>query len=193
MRSCSAPTQRRIASQSSRLKMLSKGPGSAVASDCKAPSDRAAPQAHPEVASTKPTGEPACPRFRSGVHRPFKLVLHRESQASAARGWRRRQPRSDSRSPPRRSPARPNPPAPPLRRRPARRRRSVERLPADPQHARAAALPGRIVRRARKAVSHPTSKKPQGDTRLATASDRPTQPSLTVPRRRPSIDLAGIR
>ena len=38
----------------------------------------------------------------------------------------------------------------------------------------AAAPPGQIIRKARKAASHPTSHKRHGDTRLATASDRPT-------------------
>jgi hypothetical protein len=33
---------------------------------------------------------------------------------------------------------------------------------------------GRFIRKARKAASHPTSHKRHGDTRLATASDRPT-------------------
>jgi hypothetical protein len=38
----------------------------------------------------------------------------------------------------------------------------------------AAAPLGRFIRKARKAASHPTSHKRHGDTRLATASDRPT-------------------
>jgi hypothetical protein len=39
----------------------------------------------------------------------------------------------------------------------------------------AAVPPGQIIRKARNAASHPTSHKQHGDTRLATAPDRPTQ------------------
>jgi hypothetical protein len=39
----------------------------------------------------------------------------------------------------------------------------------------AAVPPGRIIPKARNAASHPTSHKQHGDTRLATAPDRPTQ------------------
>jgi hypothetical protein len=38
----------------------------------------------------------------------------------------------------------------------------------------AAAPPGQIIPKARNAASHPTSHKQHGDTRLATAPDRPT-------------------
>src|SRR5437667_12734622 len=39
----------------------------------------------------------------------------------------------------------------------------------------AAVPPGQIIPKARNAASHPTSHKQHGDTRLATAPDRPTQ------------------
>jgi hypothetical protein len=39
----------------------------------------------------------------------------------------------------------------------------------------AAVPPGRIIPKARNAASHPTSHKQHGDTRLATAPDRPTR------------------
>ena len=39
---------------------------------------------------------------------------------------------------------------------------------------------GRIIRKARNAASHLTSHKQHDHTRLATAPDTPTQPSLTV-------------
>jgi hypothetical protein len=49
----------------------------------------------------------------------------------------------------------------------------------------AAVPPGQIIRKARNAASHPTSHKQHGNTRLATAPDRPT--------RRVSQSLEGCR
>jgi hypothetical protein len=55
----------------------------------------------------------------------------------------------------------------------------------------AAVPPGRIIPKARNAASHPTSHKQHGDTRLATAPDRPTQRVSQSPERNVRCDSVG--